>query len=54
MMKEIGIPLPRVEAHLKEILKKFPAAPELVPAKLEDLGGLWGGIAKLQQLTVRS
>jgi predicted NBD/HSP70 family sugar kinase len=54
MMKEIGIPLPRVESHLKEILKKFPTAPEIVPAKLEDLGGLWGGIAKLQQLTVRS
>jgi predicted NBD/HSP70 family sugar kinase len=54
MMKEIGIPVERVAHHLSAILKKFPKAPPLVHAELNDLGGLWGGLARLRQLSGRS
>jgi predicted NBD/HSP70 family sugar kinase len=54
MMNEIGIPVERVRFHLEAIRNKFPRVPEIVHAELKDLGGLWGGLARLRQLTGRS
>ncbi|HVU75407.1 MAG TPA: ROK family protein [Candidatus Paceibacterota bacterium] len=51
MMNEIGIPLPRVEAHLEAIRKKYPVLPKIVHSELGDLGGLWGGLQRLKELT---
>lgn len=50
MFNEIGIPVPRVELHVKSIMRKLPKAPPIVHAKLGDVGGLWGGIARLSRL----
>ena len=50
MMKEIGIPLERVNFHLKKILKIYPALPSLQHAKLGDLGGLYGALAYLRKI----
>lgn len=50
MMNDIGIPIPRVQDHLKQILVKFDAVPEVVHSSLTDKGGLWGGLARLRQL----
>ena len=46
VMKSIDIK--KVEEHLKNILKIFPELPELKPAELGDLGGLWGAMALLK------
>jgi len=51
MMNEIGIPIPRVEAHLRDVMRKFPSIPPLVHAELGELGGLWGSLALLRQIT---
>jgi len=48
MFNEIGIPVPRVHAHVAEILRKFPRVPEIVHSQLGDVGGLWGGMALLR------
>ncbi|TSC60235.1 MAG: glucokinase [Parcubacteria group bacterium LiPW_15] len=45
MMKQVGIPIERVRAHLKEMLKIFPTIPPIELATLGDLGGLYGGLA---------
>ena len=45
-----SISLDVVREHLKETLKPFPEAPLIVKAMLGDVGGLWGGIARLQAL----
>ncbi|MDR3571831.1 MAG: ROK family protein [Candidatus Pacebacteria bacterium] len=50
MFNEIGIPVERVKFHLAEIMRKFPSLPEIVHSELGDIGGLWGGIARLKQL----
>jgi len=50
MFNEIGISIERVQFHLKEIMKAFPTIPEIAHSKLGDLGGLWGGLARLKQL----
>ena len=48
MIGEAGIPLERVEVHLKRFNRANPALPEIVLASLGDLGGLWGGLACLR------
>ena len=50
MFNDIGISVERVRAHLEEIMNKFPEVPEIVHSSLGDIGGLWGGIARLKQL----
>lgn len=50
MVNEIGIPVPRVEEHVKTLMRKFPTVPEIVHSSLADTGGLWGGLALLRQL----
>ncbi|HEY4527386.1 MAG TPA: ROK family protein [Candidatus Paceibacterota bacterium] len=50
MFNEIGISVARVQAHLSEIMKAFPQIPEIVHSSLGDVGGLWGGMARLKQL----
>lgn len=49
MMNEVGIPVPRVAAHVQTLMRKFPAVPAIVHSSLGDLGGLWGGMALLTQ-----
>lgn len=48
MFNEIGIPVDRVEAHVQQLMRKFPAVPEIVHSSLKDEGGLWGGLAVLK------
>ena len=48
MFNEIGIPVERVRAHVRSIMKKFPETPEIVHSSLGELGGLWGGLARLR------
>lgn len=50
MMNEIGIPIPRVNEHVRTLMQKFDAVPEIVHSSLTDKGGLWGGLARLRQL----
>lgn len=50
MFNEVGIAVPRVAHHMKEINAAMHVLPELVHSKLGDVGGLWGGIARLKQL----
>jgi predicted NBD/HSP70 family sugar kinase len=44
MMKEIGIPLARVEHHLSQLLTILPKPPALKLATLGDIGGLHGAL----------
>ncbi len=48
MMKKIGIPVPRVRFHLKNILKIFPELQVIENAALGDIGGLYGAMAFLK------
>ena len=45
MMNDIGISVPRVEAHVQEMMKKFTKVPPIMHSTLEDVGGLWGALA---------
>ena len=45
MMKEVGIPVPAVRAHLAEIMKIFPTLPQIEKAELGDFGGLYGALS---------
>ncbi|MCR4325706.1 MAG: ROK family protein [Patescibacteria group bacterium] len=49
MMNEIGIPVDRVAYHVGTIMRKFSEVPDIVHSELGDLGGLWGGLARLRQ-----
>ncbi len=49
MFNEIGIPIERVRFHLKEITKVTSEITEIVHSQLGDVGGLWGGMARLKQ-----
>jgi predicted NBD/HSP70 family sugar kinase len=49
MFNEIGISVDRVRAHVEEINVKLPAVPEFVHSALGNIGGLWGGLARLKQ-----
>lgn len=50
MFNEIGISVERVRAHLARINVKLPEVPEMVHSALGDIGGLYGGLARLKQL----
>lgn len=45
MMNKIGIPVDRVEAHLRGLLHIFPELPVIVHSELADIGGLHGALA---------
>jgi predicted NBD/HSP70 family sugar kinase len=49
MMNEVGIPLERVRKNVAAIMHKFNDVPDIVHSSLGDLGGLWGGLARLKQ-----
>lgn len=49
MFNEIGISIDRIQTHLTPLLTRFPETPQLVHSSLGDLGGLYGGLVKLQQ-----
>ncbi|MEK7133561.1 MAG: ROK family protein [Patescibacteria group bacterium] len=49
MFNEIGIPVDQVQAHVRNIMKKFPQVPEIVHSSLGEVGGLWGGLARLKR-----
>lgn len=50
MFNEIGISIDRVKAHLADMTIKLPALPAIVHSSLGDVGGLWGGLARLKQM----
>ena len=50
MFNDVGISVERVKIHLAELMTKFPNIPEIVQSSLGDLGGLWGGLARLKQI----
>lgn len=54
MMKDVGISLDRVRSHLVAIRNKFSSLPEVRHSALEDSGGLWGALVRMQQLTVHA
>lgn len=49
MFNEIGIPVSRVQFHAQHIMRKFPKTPPIVHSALGDIGGLWGGLARLKE-----
>ncbi|TLG77826.1 ROK family protein [Methylocystis sp. B8] len=48
MMKEIGVSIDRIRSALLLLRRKNPTIPDIVHASLGDLGGLWGGLARLR------
>jgi len=50
MFNEVGISVERVRFHINRIAKVLPELPEIMHSKLGDLGGLYGGIARLRQI----
>lgn len=50
MFNDIGISVDRVRAHVEAINVKLPTLPEFVHSALGNVGGLWGGLARLKQL----
>jgi len=50
MFNKIGIPIDTIRKTLEEINVKYPSIPEVVHSSLGDLGGLYGGLARLRQL----
>ena len=49
MFNDIGIPVESVQRHVASIMRKFPEVPDIVHSSLGDVGGLWGGLARLKQ-----
>ncbi|MBI5470534.1 ROK family protein [Candidatus Kaiserbacteria bacterium] len=49
MFNEVGISVERVAENVKTIMRKFPKVPPIVHGSLGDFGGLWGGLALLNQ-----
>jgi glucokinase len=49
MMKKIGIPIERVRAHLKGILRIYPELPLIEHSLLGDIGGLYGALHFIKQ-----
>lgn len=47
VMKSIS--LDKVKSYLKDVLTIFPNPPDIVPAKLGDLAGLYGALQLLSQ-----
>jgi hypothetical protein len=50
MFNDIGISIERVSAHLRDINRAFPTMPDIAHSSLGSVGGLWGGLAALQNL----
>jgi glucokinase len=50
LVSDTGIQLQAVREEVARIIRKFPAAPEIVRAELGDVGGLWGGLVRLRHL----
>ena len=50
MMNEIGISVEHIQAHLARIWTASPEIPQIVHSSLGDVGGLYGGLARLKQL----
>ncbi len=48
MMKEVGIPIERVRAHLAGILHIFTELPVIAHSTLGDIGGLYGALALIK------
>lgn len=48
MMKEIGISVDDVRAHLGGILRIYPELPHIVHSELGDIGGLYGALALIK------
>jgi predicted NBD/HSP70 family sugar kinase len=48
MVKDVGISIARVRTEFAALRRKNPAVPEIVHASLGDLGGLWGGLVRLE------
>ena len=49
MMKEIGISVEEVKAHLGGILRIYPELPTIVHSELGDIGGLYGALALIKE-----
>ena len=49
MMKEIGIPIDRVRAHLSGILHIYEELPQVTHSTLGDIGGLYGALALIKK-----
>lgn len=45
------IPIARVQESLNKLLPKYPKLPIVKMAELGDNGGLWGGLARLKQIS---
>jgi predicted NBD/HSP70 family sugar kinase len=50
MFNDIGIPVARVEEHLKTIMHKFTTIPRVVHSELKDDGGLYGALALFEHI----
>jgi glucokinase len=48
MMKEVGVSIDRTRSALLLLRRRNPTIPDIVHASLGDLGGLWGGLARLR------
>lgn len=48
MMKEVGISVQDVRAHLGGILRIYPELPHIVHSELGDIGGLYGALALIK------
>lgn len=48
VMKNPGIPIERVRAHLRQMLHIFKKPPLVVKAKLGDIGGLYGSLVLIK------
>lgn len=48
MMRDVGISLDCIETRLSALKRKNPILPEMRPASLGDVGGLWGGLVLLR------
>ena len=51
MIKRPGIDVMKVAEHLRSIMKIYPTIPQIKAAELGSLGGLYGGLAVLEQLS---
>lgn len=51
MTNEVGISVDRIRTYVEQNMKAYPKTPEIVHSKLGDLGGLWGGLARLRQIS---
>lgn len=51
MMNEIGISIPLIADELSRINVKYQTLPRLAHSELTDFGGIWGGMARLRQLS---